>query len=74
MKWVLLGVVEEEVYCRYVEEQSQRKGHLRDHSQRKGHLGESSMGMSRLSWALCKWEEEREQGVAAKRTKVQKSR
>lgn len=51
---MFLGVVEGEEYCRYVGELSQRKGDLKEHCQRKGHLRESSMGMSRLTWAFWK--------------------
>ena len=49
--WLLLGVVEEKVLCRYVGE----------HSQRQEHLGESRVGMIRLSyvmWKECRVERE----------------
>jgi predicted phosphoadenosine phosphosulfate sulfurtransferase len=40
--WLLLGMVEEDVYYRYVGE----------HSQRQEHLGEHRVNMTRLSCAM----------------------
>ena len=44
----VLGMVDEKVYSRYMEE----------HSQRQGHLGDSRVGMTRLSWATWGGREE----------------